>query len=152
MEEDATSCNACGNVADTAAQTQPTSPAPTKLPAAWLILLAGIGDIIVAAVFIVIGLIEIGANGMEFASLIWVVFGGIIASNGVSNIVRRNNVAKVADTRTSMITGVVILGIAMIYFVATSSLSIFFILIIIPDVIGLIGAQQNYNYIKKFQQ
>ena len=49
-----------------------------------------------------------------------------------------------------MITGVVILGIAMGYFIVTGTLSLFFILIIIPDIIGMIGAQQNYNYAKKF--
>jgi len=151
-------CEKCGNKMETDAKVcgicsvavAPATPTKHNLPASWLILLAGIGDIIVAAVFIVIGLIEVSVYGMEFSSLIWVVFGGVIAGNGVQNILRRNNFEKISETRTSMITGVVILSIAMIYFVATGSLSIFFIAIIIPDIIGMIGAQINHNYAKEF--
>ena len=146
METDSRACNTCG------VAVAPVAPTKHNLPASWMILLAGIGDIIVAAVFIIIGLIEISAYGMEFSSLIWVIFGGVIAGNGVQNIIRRNNFEKISETRTSMITGVVILGIAMIYFVVTGSLSIFFIAIIIPDIIGMVGAQINHNYAKNFKR
>jgi len=130
-------CTACNN-----------TPTPDRLPGSWLILLAGIGDIIVAAVFIILGLIDIDAHGMEFANIIWVFFGAIIAGTAVGNIMKRNNAAKVNEMRTGMITGAVILGIATIYFIASGTLSMFFILIIIPDIIGFIGAQKNFNYMK----
>ena len=56
-----------------------------KLPAAWMMLLSGIGDIIVGVVFILIGLIAIG-DIIEFSSFVWVVFGGILVGSGVNNI------------------------------------------------------------------
>jgi len=145
METDAKTCSACGEAV------KPAMPKKHKLPASWLILLAGIGDLIVAAVFIVIGLIEVGVYGFEFSSFMWIIFGGVIAGNGVQNIIRRNNFEKISETRTSMITGVVILGIALVYFIVTGTLSIFYIAIIIPDAIGMIGAQMNYNYAKNLK-
>ena len=151
IDADSKFCNTCGEATPDTQAPPSTGADKHNLPAAWLILLSGIGDIIVGGVFIIMGLILIGDIGMEFSSFIWVLFGGIIAGTGVNNIIRRNNFEKINEIRTAMITGVVILGIATGYFIVSGSLSWFFILIIIPDIIGMIGAQKNYNYAKSIR-
>jgi len=147
-------CNSCGEeCGKETTPAKPTSrPIPRQLPGAWLLLLSGIGDIIVGAIFIVIGLAEVGYIGLEFSSVFWFVIGGIILGVGVQNIMRRNNFEKIAEIRTAMITGIIILSVAVIYFIVMGTLSFFFIAIILPDIIGLIGAQINHNYAKKFNE
>ena len=128
---------------------QSYTPARHRLPGAGILLVAGIGNLIVGAIFIFIGLGEISALGMVFASLMWVIFGAIIIGDGVRTIMQRNNFDKIAELRSAMIVGSVILGVALIYFIFTGTLGLFFILIIVPDILGLIGAQMNHSYAQR---
>ena len=131
---------------------QPYAPPMSGLPGANILLVAGVGNIIVGAVFIIFGLIEMGNRGVEFGTFFWVIIGGIIVGDGVQTIMRRNIFEKIAEVRTAMIVGIVVLSIGLVYFLATRTLGLFFILIIIPDILGLIGAQQNHNHAQQVKR
>ena len=123
----------------------PYAPPRPRLPGAGILLVAGIGNIIVGAIFIIIGLSGFFGDGMGML-IMWCIFGGIIAGDGVRTILHRNIFEKISELRTAMIVGLVVLGIALVYFLFSGPFPFFFVAIIIPDIVGFIGAQMNHKY------
>ena len=120
-----------------------------KAPGATLLTVSGVLDIVIGAAFLVLGLMTFGV--LRNNAIILLVAGPIVILSGIGTLKKRSNLEKAKEVRLGMIVGaVVILGISAYFLVSGDGIHpLILLIILIPQIIGTVGAHQNLKYFEK---
>ena len=123
-----------------------------KAPGATLLTISGVWDIIIGIIFLVLGLITFGT--LRANAIILLIAGPIVILSGFDTLKKRSNLEKAKEVRMTMIFGaVVIVGVSAYFFAVGDGIyPLFLLTILIPQIIGMVGAHQNVKVFEKIHQ